>query len=307
MKKLRKILINFVVFSIPRRQSRNNWRNILSIGLFKSLNKIDENRCAGKFKYFLVVCAIVKNEPDLVEWIEFNKKAGVEKFYIYDNESTDDIKKRLAPYVKSGLVEYTYFKHSGKSMQTDAYTDYLNKHRFETKWTAFIDADEYLLPLRKNLIDVLKKLPVTAAGLVLPWLCFGSSGYITRPKGGTVKNYLHRMPIDLKLQHAYKSIVNPRLVVLPSPHICYGWGRSYDARLNRLTIPGNMKLNLPMEDIVVAHYWCKSKNDFEEKWAKPGDRWVETRLSNRQKEFIYRDRNEVYDDRALMFMKGKKK
>ena len=40
---------------------------------------------------YLAVCAIYRNEaPYLREWIEFHRLVGVERFFLYNNESTDD-------------------------------------------------------------------------------------------------------------------------------------------------------------------------------------------------------------------------
>ncbi len=42
-------------------------------------------------KYNLSICGIMKDEgPYLVEWLEFHKLVGVEKFYLYDNSSSDN-------------------------------------------------------------------------------------------------------------------------------------------------------------------------------------------------------------------------
>ncbi len=59
-------------------------------------------------KGYLSVCAIYKNEARyLAEWIEFHLLAGVEHFFLYDNNSTDDHRDVLAPYVRAGLVSVT--------------------------------------------------------------------------------------------------------------------------------------------------------------------------------------------------------
>ena len=43
------------------------------------------------YKNKLSFVAIVKNEaPYIVEWIEFHRLVGVDKFYIYDNESSEN-------------------------------------------------------------------------------------------------------------------------------------------------------------------------------------------------------------------------
>ena len=54
-------------------------------------------------KGYLSVCAIYKNEARyLAEWLEFHLLAGVEHFFLYNNNSTDDHREVLAPYLRAG-------------------------------------------------------------------------------------------------------------------------------------------------------------------------------------------------------------
>jgi hypothetical protein len=54
---------------------------------------------------YLAACAIYLNEaPNLQEWIEFHRLVGVERFYLYNDNSTDDHRAVLAPYVDEGIV-----------------------------------------------------------------------------------------------------------------------------------------------------------------------------------------------------------
>ena len=69
--------------------------------------------------------AIVKNEaPYLQEWIEYHKLLGVTRFYVYDNESDNNIKEVLKPYVKNRDVIYR--KYPGRTIQCFAYNDAVN-------------------------------------------------------------------------------------------------------------------------------------------------------------------------------------
>ena len=55
--------------------------------------------------HYLAVCAIYRDEGSYMrEWIEFHRLVGVERFFLYDNRSTDDHREVLAPYVESGIV-----------------------------------------------------------------------------------------------------------------------------------------------------------------------------------------------------------
>lgn len=69
---------------------------------------IDSNNTDGDiYKYCLGITAIIRNEADnLEEWLDYHIAAGVDIFYIYDDDSNDNIAEVLAPYIKDGIVEY---------------------------------------------------------------------------------------------------------------------------------------------------------------------------------------------------------
>ena len=74
------------------------------------------------FPIQLAICIIVKNEGEYIkEWLDYHILAGVGKFFIYDNESEDDIKSILTPYIEKKLVDYSYWP--GKAQQMNAYND----------------------------------------------------------------------------------------------------------------------------------------------------------------------------------------
>ena len=86
---------------------------------------------------------IAKNEATYIkEWLDFHIKQGVSKFIIYDNESTDNFREVLSPYIEAGIVIYDVIK--GKRRQIDAYNMALNKYRRKFKYMGFIDADEFV-------------------------------------------------------------------------------------------------------------------------------------------------------------------
>ena len=92
------------------------------------------------FLHDLAVVAIFKDEaPYLKEWLDYHLAAGVDHFYLYNNESSDDYKKIIAPYVEANLVTLTEWP--GKLMMYPAYEDALEKFRFTCRYMAFIDLD----------------------------------------------------------------------------------------------------------------------------------------------------------------------
>lgn len=96
-----------------------------------------------KFKTQLAIAAIIKNEgPYLEEWICYHRLIGVEKFILYDNESTDDTRSILEPYIEKGIVDYRLMK--GRQRQLEAYNDALSRYYKKVKYLAVIDADEFI-------------------------------------------------------------------------------------------------------------------------------------------------------------------
>ena len=58
-----------------------------------------------EMKYRLSLCLIFKNEaPFLKEWIDYHTIVGVDHFYLYNNNSDDNYKEVLEPYIRQGIV-----------------------------------------------------------------------------------------------------------------------------------------------------------------------------------------------------------
>ena len=76
---------------------------LFSLFIFGSIKgEINEEKC----RWDLSICAIFQDEtPYLKEWLEFHLMAGVQHFYLYNNNSTDNYLQILLPYIKSGTVE----------------------------------------------------------------------------------------------------------------------------------------------------------------------------------------------------------
>src|SRR6185295_19994368 len=132
-------------------------------------------------KYFLTICAVVKNEyPYLLEWIAFHKLQGVEHFYIYDNGSTDGSYKLLEELERRGVVTLYNWKDI-RPVQLRAYNDCLNRNRENSEWICFLDLDEFLysrsLP---DIKDYIKTLLFTVGPnicvIAARWFMFGSNG-----------------------------------------------------------------------------------------------------------------------------------
>ncbi len=155
-------------------------------------------------EYFAML--ISKNDNlDIVEWVEYHKRLGCSKFYIFDHNSTTPMKPTLQQYIDTGLVDYLFSDLSNASNpQLHVYQNCLEKYGSRHKFMGFLDTDEYIVLVNKT-----KSIPAILTnyeqygGLVLNWKRFGSSGHVTRPTGGVLPNY-HKCFNDFRV----KSIVN---------------------------------------------------------------------------------------------------
>jgi hypothetical protein len=155
---------------------------------------------------YLSICAIYRNEaPYLREWVEFHRLVGAERFFLYNNRSTDEHEEMLAPLVADGTVQVRDWP--AFPGQRTAYEHCLAAHRDETRWIAFIDIDEFLFsPTGRPLPEVLAGMEQWP-GIGVNRLRFGTSGHKTRPDGLVIENYTERAP---RSPYLVKSVVDPR-------------------------------------------------------------------------------------------------
>lgn len=101
---------------------------------------------------YLAMCLIVKDQPlDVLEWIEYHRKLGATKFYVFDHNSTVPLVKQLYAYIEAGVLEYQYFreyKHESKWAQSWAYDSCIARFASYHRWMAFIDTGAALEPVR---------------------------------------------------------------------------------------------------------------------------------------------------------------
>ncbi len=217
-------------------------------------------------KVYLSIVAIFKDEPDIIEWIEYHKLAGIERFYLYDNESITDYEKILKPYIDTG--EVVYKKILGKSKQRPAYRDAIYRYKNETEWMAIIDLDEYIVPVSTNDIKDFLKDYEDYCGVVVNWLSFDSNGVEKRNKNKSVIDTFTRVyeNYNTPINRTIKSIVKPSKVKLVrSVHACIYKRNEIAVDENFNPIKSNLYFRtnkVSMNKIRINHYHCKSKEEY---------------------------------------------
>lgn len=249
-----------------------------------------------KKEFTLTAVAIVKNEaPYLPEWIEYHRLMGVERFYIYDNDSTDETNIALVPYVEDGTVVYKRFP--GKMRQYDAYNHALNHYGRRSAYMLFLDLDEFLYskdgaPLRH--LTPLFETDRHIGGVAINWALFGSSHHRTKPNGLVIENYTARGDESFEKNRHVKTFCRPEKVVgFINPHAAvYGIGSHAVTVVGEKTY-GPMTDRVLFEPVRINHYFTKSLEEFILK----RNRGKADNLTPRDAdEFELHDVNEIHDE-----------
>ncbi len=220
---------------------------------------------------YLSICAIYRNEaPYLPEWIEFHRLLGVERFYLFNNRSTDDHLAVLAPFMDDGTVIWSDWPMFPG--QREAYDRCLAEHGRESRWIAFIDLDEFLFsPTRRLLPDVLREFEAHP-GVVVNMIYYGTSGHQTPPAGLVIENYTRRLRLERPRNKAVKSIVDPdrtQRVGYVSHYFIYGDGqRAVDE--NFQPMHGHASDEVSVELLRINHYITRSQQERDVKLTRLG-------------------------------------
>lgn len=282
---IKKFLSKLLCAFIPVRIVRKQLQFILMydptpLQSFKAMLK---SRKHNDFTYQLSILACLKDEADYIEeWIEYYKIMGVEHFYIYNNNSTDNIEEVLSPYIEEGLV--TLVEHPGRGMQTTMYAHALKNFRLETKWLIVADIDEFMLPKsHATLIDFVNAHPQYNQ-LITQWSLFGDSGHKTKPEGIVIENFLYKEKFSTC---AY----NTKAIIRPSKTMTIGIHSSATPKTKYCSL----------EEIQCNHYFTKSEEEYVTKKAARGS--VLAGL-NRHTQARYErfNKNEVFDDSMLQYV-----
>jgi hypothetical protein len=213
----------------------------------------------------IAICAIFKDEaPNLLEWLAFHKIIGVDLFVLYDNGSSDGGADLIRASDFSRNV--TIIPWSDRPGQLSAYNHFRLNHASRFTWAAFIDIDEFIMPLEGGSIRdiLLRRVYQPFAAILLQWLVFGPSGHDRRPAGPVIENYTFRMPEAADASRHVKSIVRTEklLGIDYTPHAAECSGPHCNTRGEEV-LPFAIQPVECHDGIVINHYFTKSLEDWE--------------------------------------------
>ena len=217
---------------------------------------------------------IVKNESRYIgEWLEYHYKIGVDKFYIYNNDSDDraELLEILEPWIQAGIVDFE--DASGKYRQMPVYNDAIERHRFDCRYMGFIDADEFIyIKTGQNLPEFLHdhfSMSKWIAGLGINWRMFGTSGHKKYSPEPVIERFIQRAKDNYNANMHIKSIVNPRRVLeFNNPHSAKYFPTSCCYSDHGNLIPSVINMVDALSSIQINHYHTKSIEEYLMKDAR---------------------------------------
>lgn len=241
---------------------------------------------SSRYKYDVSMCAIFQNEaPYLKEWIEYHQLIGVDHFWLYNNNSSDDYLSVLTPYIHNGTVDLIDWPSPADQdwtpYQKQAYNDCIKRVENETKWLAILDIDEFIVISNKKSLSQNLKPYDKFGGLFLFWQMFGTSGLWDIPEGKCMIECLTmKAPVDFPPNHQVKSICRPKCVSEYQVHGAHYKTGYYDVSLNGRGGPFQPIQLTPMH---INHYWTRTEKFF-----------YETKVARRE-----RCENRIYTDEII--------
>lgn len=206
-----------------------------------------------KKKHKMCVCTMVRNQARfLPEWIAYHARIGVERWFIYDNNSDDDIEEVVSSMKSVSLHQWPWVK-----TQEAGFSHCALRARDSCRWVGFIDVDEFLyFPSNVTLHHVLRNYSTK------PWVgelrtechSFGPSRRKAIPKEGVTVGYTCR----LAAPERHKAIIRPDALNTSLINIVH----HFHLR------DGMRYVNMESRTMVINHYKYQVWEVFKEKFYR---------------------------------------
>jgi hypothetical protein len=217
--------------------------------------------------------AIAKNEEQFIdEWAAYHLLIGFDHIYIYDNND-DSLQLDSADFIWQ-CPNITVIRFPGQNQQIPSYRHSLAAHGCLYDYMAFIDIDEFILPLADLSVKGILENYSHIQTIGLTWSNFGHSGHNVRPSGLVIDNYSWSYPIPAPQIKSLTRQKNPESVV--SQHnidsaamLVSGFSlQGKDTIVESLIYQGREDIFNAHSIIRINHYITKSLQDLQDKCAR---------------------------------------
>ena len=255
-------------------------------------------------KPYLSIAAIYRDEgPYLREWIEFHRLVGVERFFLYNNRSTDDHLEVLAPYIDGrnrGVGGLPGVPGPAAGASTTASRPTATTRAGSRSSTSTSSCSR---PPSGPVGEILRDVRGAPRG-GRQLLVFGTSGHQTPPPGLVIENYRRRLGLDRPRSRVGQVHRRPERgdrareerPLLPLRH-----RRKAVDELQRARTGATTTESLSVDLLRINHYFTRSQEERERKLAAPR---VDNGRAEEPEGVEERDRrlNEEPDDTILAYL-----
>lgn len=211
--------------------------------------------------YYSSICLITKDckHSYLEEWCNWHLGIGFEHIYIFENNS----KNKFSTSLKNVTI-YDYNIKRAMNPQIRCYQNFIKNFRKKTKWCAFIDDDEFIVPFEEphNINIILKQYEYFPA-LSINWLMFGSSGYSKDDNESLIKKFTRRckfvnmhVKLIIKISEATKWI---------TPHHCIYRNKKLAVDEDKNKVINSFNKKKECKKISINHYHTKTIEEWKSK------------------------------------------
>ena len=222
------------------------------------------------FEYELAIVTAIRNEARYIsEWLEYHYRIGVDKFFIYDVESTDrsELEQILQPWIEAGVVEYHDETKLGEHLVTVNQVAF--EHRCDCRYLCMLSVHEFIFykgegTLLEYLHSLFSENDIYSA-LAINRVYFGSSGEKFYKPGSVVERFTYRTPKDFPFNEKVTSIMNPRRirsVEHDSFGLYYAPSCAVDSAYHLVKWESSPERETSL--IQVNSYYTKSRQEFDE-------------------------------------------
>ena len=154
-----------------------------------------------KSKFFLTLCTMIKNDvPYIVEWIEFLRFQGVDRFFLYDDHSADNLTLLNQFYRERDPDAHVYVVNAPDVSKFERISyvvaDCFQRYANDTEWMMIADTDEFMhspfygtisnLTKMASKLERIRGYPIDS--LTAECSTFGTSGRMNRFQYRLVKD-----------------------------------------------------------------------------------------------------------------------
>lgn len=208
-------------------------------------------------KHELCICTMVRNQGRFLrEWVMYHAEMGVQRWFIYDNNSDDDID-AVIESLSNAKYDVSRYVWPWIKTQEAGFAHCALRARDSCQWVGFIDVDEYFhLPSGLFLLDVLRNQSKYSNVAELRVSChsFGPSGLKHVPPQGVMVGYTCR----LAAPERHKSIVRPEALNSSLINVVH----HFHVR------DGYEYVNMDRGEMVINHYKYQVWEVFKEKFYR---------------------------------------